>query len=165
VTVERQGRSEVEPQELGHPVCDGDLAGARRVAALAEREDSERVLRILCAEVHGLDAAGDADRAMGNDVDRPERFPGPGEARLELPRIGAVELKVDVGRAELGVGRRSRVVDDRDAADRRRDRDGEEGQHQDLLSPLAAEQAERPADHRAARGDTAPLGSGQRRWM
>ncbi len=63
-----------------------------------------------------------------------------------------------------GVVRWGRVVDDRDAADRSRDRDGEKGQHQDLLTPLAAKQAPGPADHGAARGDAATFRSGQRRW-
>ena len=102
---------------------------------------------------------------MGNDVDCSERFLGPGEAGLELARIGSVVLEDDAGRAELGVVLGARVVNDRDAADRSRDRDCEEGQHQDLLSPLAAEQAERPADQGAARGAAAALGSGQRGRM
>ena len=55
------------------------------------------------------------------------------------------------------------VVDDRDAADRGRDRDGEERHDEELLAPLAPEHAPRPADYRAARGDAAVPRPGQRR--
>ena len=113
-------------------------------------------MRVLRPEVDRLDAAGDGDRAVADDVGRPERFLGGGEACLELARIGAVELEQVVGRAELGVDRGARVVDERDAADRGRDRDGEERQDQELLPPLAAEQAPGPADT-ARRAATPPL--------
>jgi hypothetical protein len=46
-------------------------------------------------------------------------------------------------------------VDDRDAADRGRDRDREEGKNHELLAPFPAEQAPGPANHRAARRKTA----------
>ena len=101
------GRSELEPQELRHSVGDGDLAAALRVAALAEREELAAVgaVRILRPEVHLVDAAGDGNRAVADDVRRPERLLGGGEPGLELARIGAVELEHGVGRAELGVDR------------------------------------------------------------
>ena len=38
-TVQRQGRPDLDPQELRNPVGDGDLAGALRVAALAESQE------------------------------------------------------------------------------------------------------------------------------
>ena len=61
-----------------------------------------------------------------------------------------VENEQVIGRAELAVVGRNRVVRDRDAADRGGHGDREEHQHEKLLSPLAAKQAPCPADERAA---------------
>jgi hypothetical protein len=64
-----------------------------------------------------------------DDVDRPEAFLDGGETGLQPARIGAVEPEQVTGRAELGIVRGARVVGDRDAGDRGRDGDGEEGEH------------------------------------
>ena len=148
LAVERQGRADFEPQKVGHAVRDGDLARLRRVAAPAEGEEDVSVgaARILRAIVHRLDAARDRDRAMRDDIGRPERSSSGDEACLETARIGAVERQHGIGRAEHGVvARRVGVVDDRDAADRGGDGDAEEGQHEELLPPLAPEEAQAPS--------------------
>ena len=93
----------------------------------------------------------------------PNDFLAEARAAVERPRIGAVEPEQVAGRAELGVVRRARVEGDRDAADRGRDRDGEERHHQHLLPPLAAEHAPRPADDRSAGGDAAVARASPRR--
>src|SRR6185503_15176432 len=81
--------------------------------------------------------------------------PGGSESGLELARIGAVESEQLVGRAELAVKTEACVVDDRDAADRGRDRDGEERHDEELLAPLAAEHAPGPAGDGAPSDDAA----------
>ena len=93
----------------------------------------------------------------------PNDFLAESSPACELSRIGAVEREHLVGRAELAVVGGNRVVGDRDAADRGRDGDGEERQHEELLPPLAAEHAPGPADDRAAGGDAAVARSAQRR--
>ena len=157
--VEIERRPQLHVQELGHTLGEGDLAGPGRVAATAEREEIAAVgpIRVLRAEVHRLDAAGHGHRAVADDVRRPERLLGRRQGCLERLRIGAVETEQPAGRAEIAVVRRARVVDEGDAADRGRDRDRQERHHQDLLAPLAAEHAPRPADERAARGNAAVL--------
>src|SRR5262249_4048570 len=69
--------------------------------------------------------------------------------------IGAVEREDRVGGAELAVPGGNSVVGDGDAADRNGDGDGEERQQQELLPPLAAEQAPRPPNDRAPGRDSA----------
>jgi hypothetical protein len=78
-------------------------------------------------------------------------------------RIRAVEREQLVGRAEVAVVGGYCVVGDRDAADCGSDGDGEERHNQELLAPLAAEQAPCPADQWAARGNAAAALSSQRR--
>ena len=155
--VEGERLPELEPEDRGHAVGDGDLARACRVAASAQRKPCAPVgsARVLGAELDLVDAARHEQRAVTDDLDRPEAFLDGGQTRLQPARIGAVEPQQVTGRAELGIVRRARVVGDRDAGDRGRDRDGEKSEHQDLLAPLAPEQAPRPAHERAARGDSA----------
>jgi hypothetical protein len=127
MAVKRERRPELEAEELRHPVGDGDFARPIRIATLTECEGvaPEDTVRVLCAEVDALHATRDGHRAVPYDLDRPEVFPGGGELGLEVG-IRAVEPEDVAGRAVLGVVRRSRVVDDRDAGDRSRDRDGEQ---------------------------------------
>src|SRR5215211_6449101 len=155
--VESQRVPELESEQCGHAVRDGDLARASREATAEERKPSApvRSARVLGAELHRIDATGDGQGAMTDDVDSPEPFPGGRETLLEPARIGAVEPEQMIGGAELGVVRGTGVVGDRDAGDRGRSRDGEESDHQDLLAPLAAEHAPGPPDDRAARGNAA----------
>ena len=126
--VEGQGRPDLEPQRLRHPVGDGDLAWPHRVAAASEREQLAAVGAAggLRPVIHRLDAARDGHGAVADDVERSERFLGGVERRLELARIGGVEREHLVGRAEVAVVGGNRVVGDRDAADRGGDGDGEE---------------------------------------
>ena len=141
------------------------MARPGRVAATAEREKIAAVgpIRVLRAQVHRLDAAGHGHLAVADDVRRPERLLGRRQSCLERLRIGAVEHEQPPGRAELAVERRARVVDERDASDRGRDRDRKERDDQDLLAPLAAEHAPGPANDRAAGGNAAVLRPAQRR--
>ena len=166
--VERERLPGLEPEDRGHAVGDGDLARACGVAASAQREPCApvRSARVLGAELDLLDPAGHGQRAVTDDIGRPEAFLDGGQTRVEPARIGAVEPQQVIGRAELGiVVGRARVVGDGDAGDRGGDRDGEQGEHEDLLAPLAPEQTPRPAHQRAARGDSGAARSSQRRWV
>ena len=82
--VEGKRLPELESEERGHAVGDGDLVGACRVAASAEREPCApvRSARVLGAELDRVDAARDGQRAVADDVGSPEPFPGGGEAGL-----------------------------------------------------------------------------------
>ena len=61
--IEGQRLSDLEREEVGHTVRDGYLPGALRVNALAECEQRAReaAVRVLGAELHGVDAAGYSD--------------------------------------------------------------------------------------------------------
>ena len=95
MSVGGQSPPELEPEDLGDAVSDGDLATAFRVAASMEREARATIwsARVLSAVLHLLDAAGDGERAVADDVDRSELLPGGGETCLQLARIGAVEIE------------------------------------------------------------------------
>ena len=95
--------AQLEPEEVGDAVGDRDLAGADRVAAAAEREQRAAVgaVRVLRAEVDGLDAAGDGDRAMADDVDRAERRRAAASPASSLRGSEPSNLEQVVGRAEL----------------------------------------------------------------
>ena len=105
--VDSQVGPDLDPQQLGDAVGDGDLAGAGRVAAAAECEELVAVgpVGVLRAEVDRLDAAGDGQRAVPDHLRRPERSLDRGQTRRELARIGAVEPEQVTCRAELGVVR------------------------------------------------------------
>ena len=108
MAVEGKRLPELEPEDRGHAVGDGDLARACRIAASAERKPCApvRSARVLGAELDLVDAARHEQRAVTDDVDRPEAFLDGGEARLQPARIGAVEPQQVAGRAELGIVRR-----------------------------------------------------------
>jgi hypothetical protein len=116
--VEGQRIPDLESEERGHTIGDGDPARALRVATSEERKARVSVgsARILGAELDRVDAAGDAQRAMSDDLDRPEPVTCGGEGGFQLARIGAVEPEQTIRGAELGVLRGTRVVGDRDVA-------------------------------------------------
>jgi hypothetical protein len=165
--VESQRRPDVEPEEIGDTVGDGDLVGRRWVAPPADCEElaTVRAVRILRAELDRLDAAGNRHGAVADDIDRSERSSRGVETRLELSRIGAVEIEHQVCRAEVAVVGGTGIGGDRDAADRSRDRDREQRHDKELLPPLAPEHAASPADKRAAGGDATGSPSGLSRGM
>ena len=165
--IESQRLPDLEPEERGHPVGDGYLVAAFGVGASLECKawGPVRSARVLSTELHRFNGAGHSQRAVADDVGRPEPVREGGETRLQRVRIGAIQLEEVIGGAELGIVRRGRVVGDRDAADRGRDRDGQKRDHQDLLPPLAAEQAPRPADQRATRGNAAAARSSGRQTV
>ena len=88
--VEGQRIPDLEREEVGHTVGDGDLPGTHRVAAPAECEQRApvRAARVLGAELHLLDAAGDDERAVADHLGRPEPLPGGVETRLERSWTG-----------------------------------------------------------------------------
>ena len=75
-------------------------------------------------------------------------------------RVGAGQRDQRGSGAERGVAgvRELRVRDDTGAPDRRRDRHGEQAEHEQLLTPFPAEQPPAPAEHRAAGGDAPVTG-------
>ena len=163
--VERQGRADPKTKSLGNPVGDGNLAGTLGVAAPAEGEElgAVRAVGILRPVVDFLDSTRERHGPVADDIGRPERLLRGVEPRLELSRIGRVEDQDVVGRSELAVVGRNRLVRNRDAADGSRDGDGQERQHDQLLAPFAAEHPPRPPDDCAASGDAAIPRAGQRR--
>ena len=106
--IEGQRVPDLEREEVGHTVGDGYLPGTLRVTAPAECEQRAReaAVRVLGAELHAVDAAGDGDGAVADHLGRPEPLPGGVESRLERSRIGSVEPQEVAGRAELCVVRR-----------------------------------------------------------
>ena len=79
--VEGKRLPELEPKERGHAVGDGSFVGSVRVAASAERQARATVCPawVLGAELDLVDAAGNGQRAVADDVDRPEPLLGGGE--------------------------------------------------------------------------------------
>jgi hypothetical protein len=61
MAVQCERRPELEPEELRHPVGDGDLSLPVRIATLTDREKlaGEDTVRFLCTVVEALDAARD----------------------------------------------------------------------------------------------------------
>ena len=92
---------------------------------------------------------------------------------IELERGGRSRPHPDLAASELpgrarchrGISRRGRVGGHRRPHDGGGHRDGDQGQDQQLLAPLAAEQPPGPADHRAPGGNApvpgAPAGAGR----
>src|SRR6185503_11467040 len=117
--VEIERRPQLDVEELGQTLGEGDLARHGRVAAITEREEIASVgpIRVLRAEVHRLDAAGHGNLAVADDFRRPERLLRRCQGCRERLRIGAVEHEQPAGRAELAVELRTRVVDEDDADD------------------------------------------------
>jgi len=117
-------------------------------------------MRILGPELHRLRGAS-SDPLTLNEIRRTPAARDRGDVGGQM-RVGAGQHDLHGSGAERGVvgARELHVGDDAGAQDRRRDRHGEQAEHEQLLAPLAAEQPDRPADHRPA-GDDAALGSGQ----
>ena len=90
MAVEGQRIPDLEREQVGDTVGDGDLTRTHRVAAPAECEQRApvRAVRVLGAELHLLDAAGDDERAVADHLGRPEPLPGGVETRLERSWIG-----------------------------------------------------------------------------
>ena len=141
-------------QRAGH----GDLVRRGRVPAgeQVEHRRAEPAARVLHPQLGALDQTG-GQRLVLDDVDRTEALPDGREVRCH-GLVGAGEGDQMVGRAEAGVGRRRDVGADGGGQERRRDRDGQQGQHQQLLAPLVTEQPPRPADH----GPAGWCGAGRR---
>ena len=125
----------------------GDLVGARRVVPGDEREHrtAEGSVRVLRTELIGVDRSRDRLRLVLDHLDAAEAVL---QARDDARRVRVVgrEGHGVLRRAEAGVLRRRVVRRDGRAHDRRRDRDGDEGEDQELLTPLPPEEAPGPAD-------------------
>ena len=80
---------------MDDPVGDGYLVAAFRVAASVECKARGPVgsARVLSTELHRLDGAGHSQRAVADDVGRPEPVREGGETRGQRARIGAVQLE------------------------------------------------------------------------
>ena len=91
---------------VGHRVGDRDLAGAGRIAALAQREHRRAVgaVRVLGPESTGLDRARDRHACRWPITSIvPNQSRDGGDGGVEPARVGLVELDAVVGRAERGV--------------------------------------------------------------
>ena len=154
------GGSHRKVERRRHAARHGDLVGARRVVTGDEREHrtAEGSVRVLRAELIGVDRSRDRQRLVLDHLDG---------AGVLQPRDDARRVRV-VGRegcgvlrrTESGVLRRRVVRRDGRTHDRRRDRDGDEGEDQELLTPLAPKEAPGPADDGPAGRHAAIGGAG-----
>ena len=137
-----------------------DLAGADRERSADQAEQRRIVVpvRALGPQLHRL-PGGSRDVLLLDEIGRPPAAGDGGDVGGQ-PRIGAGQRDLRGAGAEGGVARRDlRVGDDAGAPDGRRDRHGEQAEHEQLLAPFATEQPPAPADHRPA-GDDAAAGVG-----
>ena len=150
--------TDLEVEGGGHAIGHGHLARPGRVVAgdQGEHRNAERPVRILGAQVVGVDRAGDGDGLVLDDVDAAEALLQRGDLAGQL-RAARLERGHVLGGAEARAGRRRRVGGHRRPDDGGGQRDHDERQDQQLLAPLAAEHPPRPADHGAA-GGNAPVG-------
>ena len=102
--VEGQGRTDFEPEEVGHAVGDGDLAGSGRVAAPAESEEHVSVgaAWILRAVVQRLDAAGTTTERWATTSIVPNARRAEASPASSLRGSEPSNLSTAIGRAELG---------------------------------------------------------------
>ena len=151
-------------QLRGHPAGHRDLARAGRVVPgdQGQQRLPVRAVRVLRAQVVGVDRAGDGHRLVLDHVDRCGT--GCCSAAIWLARCGSgawnVAMSVAVPKPALAGGRRVRGR--RRADHDRGHRDHDQPQHQQLLAPLAAEHPPRPADHGPARGHAPVPGAARR---
>ena len=120
-------------------------------------------MRVLGAQVVRADRAGEGDGLVLDDVHAAEALLQRGNLAGQ-PRAAAEGSHV-LGGAEPGVGRGRRIGRHGRADDGDTHRDHDEGQHQQLLAPLTAEQPPGPADHRPAGGNAPVTGSRLRRAL
>ena len=161
------GPGVADPQvELrGQPGRERDLIGPGRIVPGEQLQHRPAVgaLRVLGTELIRLRRARDAEGLVGDDLHRAEATRqqcGLGRhvrraVRRRLARRRQVEGRQILGRAEPGVGGRRRVDRNRGADDDGRHRDDDEQQNEQLLAPLAPEEAPGPAQHGPAGRDTA----------
>jgi hypothetical protein len=125
---------------------------------IREHRLSERAVGVLGAQVVSVDRAGDGGDQVLDDVHAAEAMLQRGNPGGQL-RVGSLECGKVLGGDEARVGRGWRVDGHRRRHDCGGHRDNDERQGQQLLAPLAAEQPPRPADHSAAGGNAAVVGS------
>ena len=156
----------LEVERGGDAIGHGHLARTGRVVPADQRKHrpAERTVRVLGPQVVRADRAGDGDGLVLDDVHAAEALPQRGNLAVQ-PRSGRAEGGDVLGGAEPGVGRGRRVGRHRRADDGGTHRDHDEGQHQQLLAPLTAEQPPSPADHRPAGGNAPVTGSRPRRAL
>jgi len=154
------GAAHVRAVQGRHLAGQRHLAGAGRVAAADQAEQRSVVVpvRIFGAQPHRLGGAR-GDFLVLDEVGRPPAACDGGDVGGQV-RVGAAQRHEPGGgavRAVVGVAELP-VRDDTGAPDRRRDRHGEQAEHEQLLAPFPAEQPPAPAEHRAPGGDTPVAG-------
>ncbi len=146
-TTDGPGVTNLQVERRSHPARHGDLARAHRVAPGDECKHgaAERSVRILGAELERVDRAGDRHRLVLDHLDA-------AEAMLEVSDVARhVRVQTRIGRgvpgrAEAEIRRLRRVRRDGRADDSGHDRHGDEGEDQELLTPLPAKEAPSPPD-------------------
>ena len=156
----RQTVPDLEVEGGRHAAGHRHLAGTGGVvpADQGEHRLPERAVRVLGAQVVGVDRAGNGDGLVLDHVDAAEAVLQRGDLAGQV-RVGRLERGQVLRGAEARVGRGRRVGGHRRPDDGGGHRDDDERQDQQLLAPLAAEQPPRPADHGAAGGNAPVAGS------
>jgi hypothetical protein len=135
-----------------HVARHGDLFGARRVVAGDEREHrtAEMSVRVLCADLIGVDRPRDRLSLVLDELDAAEAVLQAGNNARRVCVVGRKGHRV-LRRAKACVLRRWVIRGDGRADDRRPHGDGDEGEDQQLLAPLASEETPCPPHHGAPR--------------
>ncbi len=152
---------------------EGDLIRPSRVVPREQLQHRPPIgaIGVLGPELVRLRRAGHSERLVGDDLHSADgvldlgdlSLHTSGAVRRRLARRRQVEGREVVGRAKSGCGRRWRVDRDGRADHDGRHRDDDEQEDQELLPPLALEEAPGPAEHGSAGGDTSAGRFGGRR--
>ena len=144
--------TDLEPEIGSHAVGHGHLSRAGRIVTGDEGEHGlpERPVRILGAQVVGVDRTGNGHDLVLDDLDAAEPVPQRGGLGRQF-RVGSLERGEVLGGTETRVGGRRRVGCHGRTQNRGSDRHNNQRHDQQLLPPFTPEQAPGPAEHGAAR--------------
>ena len=155
------GVSDAQVQLGGQPAGQGDFASSAGVAPACQGEHrlAVRAVRVLRTQAVRGDRARHGQGLILDHVDRAEPVREGGDLGDDLGAGVFERGHVECG-AEACAGRLLGVGCHRRPDEGGCDRDGDQGQDQQLLAPLAAEQPPGPSDDRAPRGEAAVAGEG-----
>ena len=151
--------ADAQPHQGGHLVGHRGLPGRGRIPARyqAQHRGAVRAVRVLGPHLDRPGQARDGRAAVPDHVNGAQLGLGRGDLGVQFFGIRCAVPDQHVGRAVPGIERAGGVVHDRDSQQRTRDGEGEQSDHQHLLTPLAAVHPPAPSKHRPP-GRQAPVG-------
>ena len=158
LTLEFDGVTDRNAEQLCRPIGQGNLVSVHRIPPVADREhgSAEASGRILAPDLQAFRCSWYLQPSRGDDVDPAEPRVGIGDELIELIRVVTADFEPMAGQSEPAVMGRRNSVGGRRPEQRRGHGDAQQGDHEDVLSPLPPQHPRRPADDRAARRTPRP---------